>query len=346
MIAEQTDGRIQSRRSRGFYAKRIVKWLAILLIGIVALGIGYQAAASQIDLRSFVPRGQMIDVDAHLMHIHCTGEGSPTIILEAGAFSFSAEWYWAQKQLEQMYRVCSYDRAGNGYSESVGGPRDGQVLAHELHALLECAGVSEPLVIVGHSLGGVLAPIYASLYPAAVEGLVLVDSAVPRNWADYAEFEEYLTAFPSPYMVMTLMTRVGITRLILPPELRGYGYPADIIAELTAFKATAQGVDTWNAEVQQAQWDLGQQLRAVGNLGDLPIIVLWASNPAFKTAEDRAVLEQIWSMLPTFSDNTVVQVVDGADHGSIIGNEQYTRQVTEAVLRVVRSAQLAEPLVE
>lgn len=142
MIAEQTNGRARLQRGLGFYAKRIGKWLAMLAIGIVVLGIGFQAAASQIDLRSYVPRGQMIDVDGHLMHLHCTGEGSPTIILEAGAYSFSAEWYWVQGQLEQTYRVCSYDRAGNGYSEAVGGLRDGQTLARELHALLEQAGVN------------------------------------------------------------------------------------------------------------------------------------------------------------------------------------------------------------
>jgi pimeloyl-ACP methyl ester carboxylesterase len=342
MITEQTSVSAPPKRGVRFYAKRVLKWIALLVIGIVVLGVGFQAAASQLDQRNFAPRGQMVEIDGHSMHIRCTGEGSPTIILEAGAYSFSSEWHWVQGQLEQTYRVCSYDRAGNGYSEAVEGARDGVTLARELHTLLERADVEPPYVMVGHSLGGVLAPIYASQYPDEIEGLVLVDSAVPRKWADYVEFEQYLTSFPSPYTVMTLLMRVGVIRLILPPEFQEYGYPADVTAELTAFKATAQGIDTWNAGARDAQWELGQQLQAVGNLGELPITVLWASNPGFKTPEERAVLEQIWGMLPTFSDNTVIQVVDGATHGSIVGNEQYASQITDAVFRVVESARTGE----
>jgi pimeloyl-ACP methyl ester carboxylesterase len=334
----------QRKRGLRFYAKRIAKWLVILFAGGILLGVGYQAVASELDRRAFQPPGQMIDIDGHLIHLHCTGEGTPTIILEAGAYSFSTEWYWVQDQLEQSYRVCSYDRAGNGYSEAVVGPRDGVTLVHELHALLEQAGVAAPYVMVGHSLGGVLAPIYASQYPDAVAGLVLVDSAVPRRWADRAAFDEYLTGFPSPYTIMSLLTRIGAIRLILMRDFEGYGYPAAVAAELTAFKATLQGVDTWNAEARDAQWELGQQLFAVDNLGDLPVAVLWAQNPDFKTPEDRAVLEQIWAMLPAFSDNTLVQVIDGANHGSIIGNEQYAGQITHAVFRVVESARTGERL--
>ena len=246
--------------------KRGVKWVGILLVAVILLGVGFQAAASEIDRRNFLPPGQMVSVDGHTMHIRCSGEGSPTVILEAGAYSFSSEWYWVQRQLEQSLRVCSYDRAGNGWSEAVEGPRDGLTLVHELHSLLRTAGVTGPFVMVGHSLGGVLAPIYASQYPGDILGLVLVDSAVPRQWDDRAQFEQYVTQFPNPYMVMTALMRVGAIRLILTSEFQGYGYPSEVTAALTAFKATPQGVDTWNAEARLAQWDLSQQLQAVADL--------------------------------------------------------------------------------
>jgi pimeloyl-ACP methyl ester carboxylesterase len=346
MSAEQIKPTSPHKRGFLFYVKRGIKWLGLLLLVAVIFGVGYQAVASDSDRRSFQPPGQMVEVDSHLMHIHCTGEGSPTVILEAGAYSFSPEWYWVQQQLEQTNRVCSYDRAGNGWSEAVDGPRDGLTLVQELHSLLQQAGVTGPYVMVGHSLGGVLAPIYASQYPDETVGLVLVDSAVPRRWSDYGQFEQYLTEFPNPYQVMTALTRLGLLRIILPRDFQSFGYPADVTAELIAFKATPQGVDTWNAEARAAQWALSQQLHAVTNLGDLPIIVLWASNPGFVTPEDRAKLAEIWAMLPTFSNNNVVRVVDGADHGSIIGSEQYARQVTASVFQVIESAQTGAPLEE
>jgi pimeloyl-ACP methyl ester carboxylesterase len=253
MTIKQTNPPVSSKRGFRFYLKRGVKWIGILFVAIILLGVGYQAVASEMDRRNFLPSGQMVNVDGHQMHIRCTGEGSPTVILEAGAYSFSTEWYWVQQQIEQTNRVCSYDRAGNGWSEAVDGVRDGLTLVHELHSLLHESAVEGPYVMVGHSLGGVLAPIYASRYPDDIVGLILVDSAVPKRWADYAQFEQYLTGFPNPYMVMTALTRVGAIRLILPPEFQSYGYPAEVTAELTALKATPQGVDTWNAEVRTAQ---------------------------------------------------------------------------------------------
>jgi pimeloyl-ACP methyl ester carboxylesterase len=344
MTTNDTNTKTTRKRGCLFYLKRGIKWIGILIAAIIILGISFQTIASEIDRRSYMPPGDMIDVDGHQMHLYCTGEGSPTIILEAGAYSFSPQWYWVQQQLEPNHRVCSYDRAGNGWSEPVEGMRDGLTLVRELHSLLQQADIEGPFVMVGHSLGGVLATIYAAEYPDDVLGLVVVDSAVPRRWADYAEFEQFLTDFPNPYMLMTLLTRVGVIRLILPPEFQSYGYPAEITAVLTAFKATPQGVDTWNAEVRAAQWELSRQLYTVPNLGDVPIIVLWASNPDFKTPEERALLTKIWGMLPTFSDNSVVQIIDGATHGSIVGNEQYAQHITDAVSRIIASAQTGEPL--
>jgi hypothetical protein len=73
---------------------------------------------------------------------------------------------------------------------------------------------------------------------------------------------------------------------------------------------------------------------------------MWASNPDFSTPEERATLQQIWAMLPTFSDNSVVRVVDGANHGSIVGNEQYALQITDAVFEVIESARTGDLLGE
>jgi hypothetical protein len=91
-------------RQRGclFYIKRGLIALAILLVGIPALGMTYQMVAEASDRQAYPAPGQMVNVDGHMIHLHCTGEGEPTIILEAGAFSFSSEWYWVQQQMTEL----------------------------------------------------------------------------------------------------------------------------------------------------------------------------------------------------------------------------------------------------
>ncbi|MBI1277588.1 MAG: alpha/beta fold hydrolase [Anaerolineaceae bacterium] len=333
------------KRGAGFYVKRGLLIIILLLVAVSVVGMTYQTVAEASDKATYLPPGQMVTVDGHLMHINCTGTGSPTIILEAGAYSFSSEWYWVQHQLESTNRVCSYDRAGNGWSETVGGPRDGLTIAHDLHALLKAASVAPPYIMVGHSLGGVTNSIYAREYPAEVQGLVLVDSAVPigLNWTD-AEFQNYMDTNASAYGVMMTLGRVGALRFIIRNEFRGYGYPALIVDELTAFKSTLSAVNTWDAEVRLAQWELSQQANAARDAGALPLVVLWAGHPELTAPEDRAKLEAIWTLVPVSSSNSATRIVDGSDHGSIIGNMDYAAQVTQAVHDVLESIRSDQPV--
>jgi pimeloyl-ACP methyl ester carboxylesterase len=338
----------KDQRKRGclFYVKRGLLALVILTVGIPVAGVMYQSAAEASDRQAYPPPGQMVNVDGHRLHLHCTGEGGPTIILEAGAFSFSSEWYWVQQQLSETHKVCSYDRAGNGWSEPVTGLRDGVTLMRELHGLLVAAGIPGPYVLAGHSLGGPFIRIYAQQYPAEVLGLVLVDSAVPYAWSEVSGFEQWKAQNESAYGLLTVLQRVGAARIIIQREFQGYSYPPEIVNQLTAFKATAQGVDTWDAEFRLAQWDLGQQSRAAEDLDELPVIVMWASYPDVTAPEERAYLESVWASVPEFSSNSRVLTVEGSNHGSIIGNEQYAQQVSDAILDVIEAAETGEPLAQ
>ena len=121
------------RRGCLFYVKRGLLALVVLIIGLSLLGFVYQTAAEASDRDAYLPPGQMLNVDGHQMHILCTGEGSPTVILEAGAGAFSAMWAWIQPTVAQTTRVCAYDRAGFGWSEPGPEPRDAKQIALELH---------------------------------------------------------------------------------------------------------------------------------------------------------------------------------------------------------------------
>lgn len=121
------------------------------------------------------PPGKLFDVGGYRLHLHCTGKGSPAVVLISGAGDFSFDWSLTQPGLSRFARVCSYDRAGEAWSDPGPAPRTMRQDAYELRALLAAAGVKGPFVLVGHSIGGLIARVYAEQYPAEVAGLVLLD---------------------------------------------------------------------------------------------------------------------------------------------------------------------------
>lgn len=131
-----------------------------------------------------VPRGRYsgwFDVGGRELFMRCVGHGRPTVVLENG---LTTDWYQLQNRLATTTRVCSYDPARqNGpasRSDSARGPRTADDRVRDLHRLLRAAGVPRPLVLVGHSNGGLFSMGFASQHPGAVAGLVLVDGVHPR----------------------------------------------------------------------------------------------------------------------------------------------------------------------
>jgi pimeloyl-ACP methyl ester carboxylesterase len=333
----------RGRRVRHWIGRGL-KWIGIGIAAILIAGLAFQAVSVEFDRRGYLPPGQLVKVNGHMMHLYCSGEGSPTVILEAGAYSYSTEWYWVQQQLSATNRVCSYDRAGYGWSEPAAGSRDGLQLVHDLHDLLQAANIPGPYVMAGHSLGGVTDPIYAAQYPAEVLGMVLVDSAIPLTSMDPDAYEKYKSQNESAYWLLAALVRFGAARYIIGREVYGYGLPSNVAAELTALKSNNQAVDTWDAEVRQSLLKLSQQAKAAEDFGTRPLIILWAGHPELTAPEDRAKLKTIWSQVAVHSSDSVTRVIDGADHGSIQGNEQYAAQISVAIREVIESARTGQPL--
>src|SRR5579863_6176829 len=146
-------------------------WPRRIILGLLAFGlfIGiagaiYENISEARDRRANAMPGKLFDVGGYKIHIVCAGEGNPTVILESGLGDSYLSWRKVQSQIAQFSRVCSYDRAGLGYSETSTRPRTSRVMAEELHALLQAAGIAPPYVLVGHSLGGFNVRVFASLY--------------------------------------------------------------------------------------------------------------------------------------------------------------------------------------
>jgi len=106
-------------------------WAVVALLALALIGATYQAIATELDERAYPPPGNLVDVGGHRLHIHCLGEGSPTVILEAANGGMSAHWVRVQQEAARATRVCAYDRAGLGWSERGPKPRD----ARQIHTL-------------------------------------------------------------------------------------------------------------------------------------------------------------------------------------------------------------------
>src|SRR5438105_14907870 len=133
--------------------------MRVTMAWFVALCTATPLLAQSVDLGS--PPGRLVDIGGRKIHMICTGSGSPTVILEAGASAFAIDWTLVQAELARTHRVCSSDRAGSGFSDPAAGEPGGRVTV-DLHAALQAAGEKPPYVMVGASLGG----IYVRLYQA------------------------------------------------------------------------------------------------------------------------------------------------------------------------------------
>src|SRR6478752_6962538 len=129
-------------RSRG-----CLLWLGrglAALLGLALVGYIYESLAEAADARAYPPPGQMVDVGGYRLHINCTGEGSPTVVIESGWGDMSAAWGWVQPEVAKTTRVCTYDRAGMGWNEASPEPRVAREYAKELHTLLANAHETGP----------------------------------------------------------------------------------------------------------------------------------------------------------------------------------------------------------
>jgi pimeloyl-ACP methyl ester carboxylesterase len=143
--------------------------LAILAIMLFAQGA--------LEAQTFPPPGKLIDIGGRKLHLYCSGQGSHTVILMAGGGAFSIDWDLVQPGVARTTRVCSYDRAGLGWSDA--GPEDETVeqTVSDLHAVLVRAGEKSPYILVGASIGGIFIQAYQRAYPGDVAGLIFSNSS-------------------------------------------------------------------------------------------------------------------------------------------------------------------------
>ena len=323
------------RKSRiGFWLKRIALWLLIGILSLAALGAVYQTIATAIDRRALPAPGQMIDVGGYSLHLYCVGQntdGRPTVILESGLGATSSSWGWIQPSVAKTTRVCAYDRAGMGWSDSSPEPRDAQNIATELHTLLQNAQIPGPYVLAGWSYGGMYVRQYASQYPDDVAGLVLLDSSSPEQCISTPATQAQCASMARTFTVAPVLTRLGVLR-VMGLSQPASGLPSPQNEELLASFSATKDWDTQSAEFFASPSTRGQGLSSE-SLGDIPLFVLTATGHDF---------EQLWqgwqAGFTALSTNGVQRVLPSATHGSIMYDSTDAKVSADAILQVVEAA--------
>ncbi len=262
--------------------RRVLRWIGwglAALVGLIAVlalaGASYEAIAATGDARRYPVPGQLVDVGGYRLHIQCVGAGSPTVVLDAGLGGSSLDWSLVQSELGSITRVCAYDRAGMGWSDPSPHPRTPRQIADELHTLLMNAGITEPYVLVGHSLAGKNVRLFALQHPDQVAGMVLIDTRseyVDTNTspAEVQAFQQALAAQASQYRVARSL---GLIRLFGASLWGGPAMSRETRTEGMLLTTSQRGVDATTAEGLARSAD-DAQLQAAPSLGDRPLIVL------------------------------------------------------------------------
>lgn len=239
-----------------------------LLAVAVALGGGRPTVAGG------TRPAQLVDVEAFSMYLNCVGRGSPTVVIEAGVGGWSLHYSHLQEALSDTTRVCTYDRAGLGFSEAGPQPRDASTMADELHRLLRGSGERPPYVLLGHSLGGYVARIYQRRQASEVAGLVLVEAAHERQFERLPPAALQATRARAAQVRSTAAAaRAGLIRRDQLPE---WAFAAELRASYEDEMLDAVTYETIAAELEAAEQSAAQV--PTGDLGDLPLVVVSAGD--------------------------------------------------------------------
>lgn len=274
--------------------------LAAVIMGAAAVLCLFNLAVVASARAQHPPLGQLYTVEGRSMHLYCVGQGSPTIVLEAGAGDDVLYWQTIQPGLAKLTRVCAYDRAGIGWSDPDPGKRDSETIARQLHGLLQTAGVQRPMIMVGASAGGFHVREYVREYPDDVVAVAFLDSSSPyqvdelpgsRKW-----YDGEVRGRPKQVTWERLKVWSGWPRLMgechdtLPPALEQYQAASDAEQCRPNYVGGDLG-EFLNFETS------GREAERLTTLGDRPLLVISQDPDRSKTGwtADAIAGQPVWN---------------------------------------------------
>ena len=250
----------------------------IILVVTVALSGGaiYQNISENSDLERLMP-GKLVDTPRGRLHLHCTGKGDKTIMLLSGMTGSFLVWKTVQNALASSYQVCSYDRAGVGWSDPSTVDNNAETVAKNLKYLLDKENIDR-IVLVGHSFGGIIARSFHALDPQKVIGMVLVDASHEQQGHRVPYFRgiPYLPYVPSDVKACPYVAKVGILRIIDHYEsfIDRNALPESIAEQLLAMNYRSSYCRGLQHEIE-GFLNSQQTNESLESLGNLPLTVIY-----------------------------------------------------------------------
>ncbi len=259
--------------------RREIFLVALSLPFLVAIGgAAWQSISTARDTARLPPPGQMIDIGGHRLHLVCTGQGSPVVVMDAGLGDSWLTWSKTQPEISKRTMTCSYDRAGFGYSERGPYPRDSRQIVAELHALLKAAEVPPPYLLVGHSFGGYNVRLFSATYPEETAGLVLVDASHEDQSKLFpAAMAQLFGGYSSQLRWQIWLARFGIERARGIPAYDPPSVPAEQDAWGQAVGYRTEWYKTTLAELESFPGLSAGEVRTSRKPIDIPLVVVTGS---------------------------------------------------------------------
>ncbi|HSM10834.1 MAG TPA: alpha/beta hydrolase, partial [Lysobacter sp.] len=270
--------------------------LLVLAVGMLSSAHAAESEPVVIDDPIYAHPQRLVEVESgRRLNIHCTGNGSPAVIIDAGLTEPTSSWGLVQPMVAAKTMVCSYDRAGVGFSDA--GQRAGSSanIVDDLHRLLAAAAIKPPYVLVGHSYGGMNVRLFAHVYPSEVVGMVLVDPSHEDQREGYRKLDpEKRTS--EQWDAYAVEPSLKLRRECVSAADSGFTPGTDIhkkcsfpqYPQLSAEIQAATARFQLRRGFQQAQLSeeenifraSSEQVRAARRrFGDMPLVVLTASPP-------------------------------------------------------------------
>jgi len=338
-----------------------VKTIIVRLVYLVGLVVAtYAVALAEEPTRgivtdlTYIRPARLVDIGhGRQMDILCVGQGTPTVIFDAGLGDQIRAWATVQPQISRRTMACSYDRAGLGFSDPSARPGTSANAVDDLHSLLLAAAVKPPYVLVGHSLGGMYVRLYADQYPAEIAGMVLVDPVSEEQGRRYTALDLSTKTLNDQYVAW-------IHSECIPASAKGFDRSSEIYKRCVGGpdphfssefnKALADNQSTavhfqavWSEWVHVFTTSSDQVRAARRTFGGMPLIVLSRAPFALQPNETQAMRDaknRLWMELhddlARLSTRGVNRVVEGAGHYI-----QFDRPeaVVGAVFEVLRETQ-------